>query len=200
MRGEAPPTAPKQVRTEPSPYIVEQMQHTPKLTIDTTEAEKVCNSYEKLAIICRFNGFWPKPLDLFHWILTKWSLDCEIHLYSKWFFIVKFQSSEVRDLVIQEGPWFWGSSGLFITPRFPEFDANSFIVSKIPVWVRLHNLPIHFWDQKILASIGNAIGRYIKMDTQRIDERIFTFARICVEVDLSKGLPGSIKLNHKDCS
>lgn len=38
------------------------------------------------------------------------------------------------------------------------------------------------------------------MDTQRIDERIFTFARICVEVNLSKGLLGRIKLKHKDRS
>lgn len=173
--GKASPTIPKQVGSEPSPYIVEQMQQTPELIIHTAEAEKVCCSYEKLAIICRFNRFWPKPLDLFHWIFTKWSMDCEIHLCSKGFFIVKFQSSEVRDLVIQEGPWFWGSSGLFITPWFPEFDANTFVVSKMPVWVRLHNLPIHFWDQKIFVSIGNAIGRYIKMDTQRIDDFFFYF-------------------------
>lgn len=102
--------------------------------------------------------------------------------------------------MIKQGPWFWGSSSLFITPRFPEFDANTFVVSQMPVWVRLHNLPIHFWDQTILACIGNSIGRFIKMDTQRIEERIFTFARICVEVDLSKGLPGKIKLKHKDRS
>lgn len=66
------------------------------------------------------------------------------------------------------------------------------------VWVRLHNLPIHFCDKKILAVIGNSIGRFIKIDTQRLEEIIFTFARICVEVDLSKGLLKNIKLKHKD--
>lgn len=70
----------------------------------------------------------------------------------------------------------------------------------MPIWVCLHNLPIHFWDQKILACIGNSIGRFIKMDTQRIEERIFTFACICGEVDLSKGLLGNIKLKYKDRS
>lgn len=179
---------------------MEQLQHTLELTIDILKAEEVCNSYEKQVIICHFNGFWPKPFDLFHWIFTHWALDCEIHLCSKGFFIVKFQTTEVRDLVIQEGPWFWASSGLFITPWFPEFDANTFIVSKIPVWVRLHNLPLHFWDQRILECIGNTIGRYIKMDTQRLEERIFTFARIYVEVNLNKGLLHCIKLKHKDRS
>jgi len=111
--------------------------------------------------------------------------------------MVKFQSPEIRELVFQQGPWFWGSSGLFITSWFLEFDANTYVVSRMPVWACLHNLPIHFWDQKILACIGNSIGRFIKMDTQRIEERIFTFARICVEVDLSKGLSGNIKLKYK---
>ena len=41
------------------------------------------------------------------------------------------------------------------------------------------------------------MGKYIKTDLERIDERIYTFARICVEVDLSKGLPDNIKLIYK---
>lgn len=69
--------------------------------------------------------------------------------------------------------------------------------SRMLVWGHLHNLPIHFWDQNILVYIGNTIGRYIKMDTQQVEDRIFTFACICVEADLSKGLPDYIQLKHK---
>jgi hypothetical protein len=50
------------------------------------------------------------------------------------------------------------------------------VVSKMPVWVRLHNLPLHFWHPKVLEGIGNLLGRYIKMDTQRTEEAIYTFA------------------------
>jgi len=74
------------------------------------------------------------------------------------------------------------------------------VVSRMPVWVWLHNLPLHFWDQQVLAGISNSIGRYIKIDTQRLEESVFTFARICVEVDLSKGLPDCILLKHKQWS
>lgn len=35
------------------------------------------------------------------------------------------------------------------------------------------------------------------MDTKRLEERIYTFARICVEVDLSRGLPDQIQLKHR---
>ena len=139
-------------------------------------------------IIYRFNSFWPKPVELFHWIFTNWTMDCEIHLCSKGFFNVKFASSEARDNILRVGPWFWGSTGLFITPWFLDFDANTMEVSRILVWVRLYNLPLHFWNESVLTCIGNILGWYIKIDTQRLEECIYTFACICVEVELNKGL------------
>jgi len=60
----------KQVGTKPSPYIVEQLNCTPEFHIDIPETDENCNKYEKQVIICRFNCFWPKPVELFHWIFT----------------------------------------------------------------------------------------------------------------------------------
>jgi len=138
-----------------------------------------------------------KPTELFHWIFANLTTHSDIHLCSKGLFIVNFPITEARDIILREGPWFWGSTSLFITPWFPEFDVNTMVVSRIPVWVRFHNLPLHLWNQQVLAGIGNTIGRYIKTDTQRLEKRIFTFARICVEVDLNKGLPNRIQLKQK---
>lgn len=59
------------------------------------------------------------------------------------------------------------------------------VVSRMLVWVHLQNLPLHLWDQPNLLGINNTISWYIKMDTQRLEERIFTLSRICVEVNLS---------------
>jgi len=120
-----------------------------------------------------------------------------IYIYAPRGFIVKFASTEVRDTIISTGPWFWGTTGLFMTPWFPDFDPNKMTVSRMPIWVRLYNLPLHFWSERVLEGIGNNIGKYIKKDQERIEERIYTFARICVEVDLSKGLSKSIRLVYK---
>lgn len=116
----------------------------------------------------------------------------------KGFFIVKFDTVEGKDHALHEGPWFWGNAGLFTTPWFPGFDPSSMVVSKMPVWVRLHNLPLHFWFPNVFEAMGNAIGKYIKQDVERIARCIHTFARICVEVDLSQGLPDSIILIHNN--
>lgn len=99
-------SSPDQGRYTPKPYIVDQLGQTPTLNFDSTGLDVFVNSYETQALICRFNSFWPKPMDLFHWIFTTWTMECDIHLCSKGFFIVRFASSEARETIISKGPWF----------------------------------------------------------------------------------------------
>lgn len=71
-------------------------------------------------------------------------------------------------------------------------------VSTIPIWVRLHNLPLHFWHHKVLIAIGNSLGKFLKIDENRVIREIFTFAKICVEVYLSQGLLDHFTLNYNN--
>lgn len=134
-------------------------------------------------------------------------MDCDIHLVcSKGYFIVKFHSQEATDITLKVGSWLWGSTGLFSTPWFPDFNANMMEITRMSVWVRLYNLRLHFWNEYVLEGIGNNLGRYIKTDIklynlllhfwneyvlkgignnlgryirtdiQRLEEKIFTFA------------------------
>lgn len=196
-KGEAT-NKPAPTKDLPGPYIVEQRKQTPVLTIDLPEVNNFHADFSSLAVICRFNGFWPKTDALRQWIFSTWSTNFDIHLCSKGFFIVKFDTVKEKEHVLHEGPWFWGDAGLFMTPWFPGFDPSSMVVFKMPAWVRLHNLPLHFWLPKVFEAMGNAIGKYIKQDVERIARCIHTFARICVEVDLNQGLPYSIILLHNN--
>lgn len=87
------------------------------------------------------------------------------------------------------GPWFWGSAGLFLTPWFPDFDPATTVITKLPIWVRLPNLPAHLWHFVVFQGIGNALGRLLDTDISREEKGIYTFERICAEIDMSKGLP-----------
>lgn len=173
----------------PGPYIVEQKIENPALTIAMPEVNALYSDLYSHSVICRFNGFWPRSDDLHHWIHTTWTPNCEIYLCPKGFFIVRFNTEHEKEYILNKGPWFWGNAGLFITPWFPDFDSNTMVVSNMPVWVRLHSLPLHFWHHKVLIAIGNTLGKFLKTDENRLTKGVFTFARICVEVNLSQGLP-----------
>ena len=67
----------------------------------------------------------------------------------------------------------------------------------MPVWVRLPNLPLPFWHHLVLEDIGNLLDRFIKSDCGRKERGLLAYARICVEIDLSKGLPDRLQLKHE---
>jgi hypothetical protein len=97
--------------------------------------------------------------------------------------------------VLEQGPWFWGRSSLSMQRWFPDFNLLTMIAMTTPVWVRLPNLPLHFYTPNFLPTLGNVLGRFIKIDTDQITRGFVTFTRICVEIDLSQGLPDRILID-----
>ena len=91
-------------------------------------------------------------------------------------------------------PWFWGRVGCFMTPWKSDFDPVNAPVTITPIWVRLLNLSIHFICIEALKEIGNTLGKFVAVDGERLQKGMATYVHICVEVDLSKGLPENIIL------
>ena len=96
--------------------------------------------------------------------------------------------------VNENGPWFWGSVGCFITPWKSDFDPVQALVTITPLWVRLLNLPIDFCCYEALKEIGNTLGKFIAINGDRLLKGMTTYAHMSVEVDLSAGLPEKITL------
>ncbi|CAL1393438.1 unnamed protein product [Linum trigynum] len=64
-------------------------------------------------------------------------------------------------------------------------------------WVQLPAFPVHFYHQEILFSLENMIGRAIKLDFHTQHQKHVKFARMAVELDLSKPLISRIRLDGK---
>jgi hypothetical protein len=52
--------------------------------------------------------------------------------------------------------------------------------------------------EEILAGIGNTLGIYVKASEVTKQRRYTSYARICVYLNISKPLPGSIDLEYQD--
>eukprot|EP00253_Pinus_taeda_P031199 PITA_31199 len=61
--------------------------------------------------------------------------------------------------------------------------------TSVPVWVRLYSLPLDYWQLESLSTIGNKLGRFVKASEATKKGKYTSFARICVEMDLSGALP-----------
>jgi len=84
------------------------------------------------------------------------------------------------------GPWFWGRVGLFLTHWSPESNLAIMTVSLTSAWVRLSNLPIHFWEEGVMKKIGNSLGKFNRFDKRKEKDGFFSCTRLCGELYPSK--------------
>jgi hypothetical protein len=178
-----------------SAFIVEQSAEPPTTEVEDPHVYGSAFIYQEKSLICRFNGLWPSASALREWVNKTWSSGHELFFCSKGFFIVNFSTEADCQCVLEKGPWFWGRSGLSMQRWFPDFNPLTMTAMTTPVWVRLPNLPLHFYTPAFLPTLGNVLGRFIKIDTDRITKGFITFACICVEIDLSQGLPDRILID-----
>lgn len=56
------------------------------------------------------------------------------------------------------------------------------------IWVQFHNFSVECWDGKILETISSNFGRLITVDEFTSTLVRSKYARVCIEIDLSKPL------------
>ena len=70
--------------------------------------------------------------------------------------------------------------------------------TSVLVWIRLYSLPLDYWILESLKAIGNKLGHFLKISEATLRGKYTSFARICVEMDLSGALPDEVILEVYD--
>ncbi|XP_028771246.1 uncharacterized protein LOC114728496 [Neltuma alba] len=104
------------------------------------------------------------------------------------FFLVGFQSKEDYMDALTGGPWTLFDSYLSVARWSPEFEPELEEITKIALWVQLPGISLKYYDKKFLWNVGSAIGVVLKVDTSTALRARGMYARICVEIDLTKPL------------
>ena len=112
------------------------------------------------------------------------------------FFLVRFYAKEDLDAVLDKGPWFIGDIFLSLRPWEPFFKPSAASVSSIAVWVRLHELPIELYETDALKQIGESLGRVLRIDAHTAMEARGKYARLCIQIDVSKPLVDTILIGR----
>ncbi|KAK2661696.1 hypothetical protein Ddye_000270 [Dipteronia dyeriana] len=101
------------------------------------------------------------------------------------------------DYVLTSGPWVIANKYL-VTQRWrPNFVPGEDTIQSMPIWVRLSKLLMEWMDFDLLWSIGGMFGRMCKVDSITMNLAEGRFARICVEIDISKPLLGSLSIDDR---
>ncbi|KAI9085242.1 hypothetical protein K1719_032765 [Acacia pycnantha] len=104
------------------------------------------------------------------------------------FFLVNFQQHDDYMEALVGGPWVIADAYLNVSRWRPEFDPKKATIDTVVAWVRLPDLPAPLFDKKFLLNLGNSIGKAIRLDVHTAHRARGKFARMCVELDLTKPL------------
>lgn len=97
--------------------------------------------------------------------------------------MVNFNNSHDYAHAMENGPWMIYDHHLKVRMLCPDFNPWTLPVEKVMVWVRFSHLPLEYYDELILKTLGNRIGRVVKVYKQLSKRK---FVRLCLVVELEK--------------
>lgn len=113
------------------------------------------------------------------------------------YFLVDFSSTSDKKAALEKGPWLIYDHYLIVREWAPNFNPEKAAIEKVVVWVRFSGLPIEYYDPKVLKFIGNRIGRTVRVDNTTLLQERGKYARMCVEVDLTKPLLAMFEIQDR---
>ncbi|CAN1125300.1 hypothetical protein LINPERPRIM_LOCUS31606 [Linum perenne] len=113
------------------------------------------------------------------------------------YYVVKFDTIGDYEHAMFGGPWMVGDHYVVIQDWRLYFQPEDSPITTLRVWVRLPGVPLEYFDAAILTIIGNRIGKTVRLDLTTLGGSRGNFARICVEVDLSKPLLSKYRLRRR---
>jgi hypothetical protein len=87
---------------------------------------------------------------------------------------------------------------LYICPWQENFSTEKETFKNFSVWLSLYSLPLDYWLPSTFKAIGNKLRKYVKTSEATPKGRYTSYARICIEMDVSGVLPEAISLVFRD--
>ncbi|CAI0467357.1 unnamed protein product [Linum tenue] len=113
------------------------------------------------------------------------------------FYLVRFTSGNDFERALTGGPWMIGDHYLTVHLWDKDFDRYSTQISTTLVWARLLDLPIYYFHKEAVMRIGRRIGKLLRVDKATEEVARGEYARVCMQVDLTKPLLSMFKIDRK---
>ncbi|GJR88327.1 ATPase, F1/V1/A1 complex, alpha/beta subunit [Tanacetum coccineum] len=115
----------------------------------------------------------------------------------------KFRNNEGIQFVIEMGPWMVNGKPMFMQKWDPSMSLDKSEPSKIPLWVKLRNLPLEAWTTMGISVVASRLGTPLIMDQVTTSmckggTGRFGFARVLIDVEAVKGIPDKVEILYKN--
>ncbi|XP_021996309.1 uncharacterized protein LOC110893511 [Helianthus annuus] len=121
----------------------------------------------------------------------------KLMMNSEGFFFFKFDSKEGMAKILEGGPWLIRKVPLFLNVWSPSVSLKKEGIKSVPVWVKLHNVPIAIYTDDGLSLLASKLGVPKRLDGYTADMCTenwgrSSFARALIEITADKELKDQI--------
>ncbi|XVF57192.1 hypothetical protein PTKIN_Ptkin06aG0184400 [Pterospermum kingtungense] len=108
--------------------------------------------------------------------------------------VAQFPTVEARDQILEEGPWPLHNQPPIVRKWEPSITSLEFNLSRLSFWVQLSNLPLELFTQRGIGCVVSVLGRALYTDRITSQRKRLAFARVCVEIQVTKEIPKKIEV------
>ncbi|CAH9147359.1 unnamed protein product [Cuscuta epithymum] len=144
-------------------------------------------------LVGHFTGKFP-GLKAVHDLKSTWGVRCLVRSHNKGWVIFKFTNEEDRLKVLHDGPYTVFGKLLMLKELSDDFSFEDEEFLKVPIWVKFPKLPMKLWNDEAMSEVASMIGVPITTDKITQDRANNDFARVLIEVDVSKPPPLSFPI------
>ncbi|KAI9075687.1 hypothetical protein K1719_042303 [Acacia pycnantha] len=161
----------------------------PKFLLEEKERERLMKPFRRTLMV-KLMGRQPSYGFMVKNLRQIWERKGNIDIFDldNDFYLVSFQHNEDYMEALIGGPWVINDAYLSVARWRPDFNPKNARIESVVAWVRIPELPAPLFDKKFLLNLGNSIGKAIRLDIHTAQRSRGKFARMCVELDLTKPL------------
>ncbi|XP_021862240.2 uncharacterized protein [Spinacia oleracea] len=167
----------------------------PVAMLEQTDLDEMSVIWES-AVIMYVVGDRPSIGAVIRFVEKDWNIFSkpQVLLHEEGYFVIKFASKKERDSILMAGPHSFFGKPVIVKPWSPEFNFQAEVLRVVPIWVRFPNLPLNCWGAGSLSRIGSLLGVPLFADECTTCQQRISFARILIEIDVTKSLPRNVML------
>ncbi|XP_065859791.1 uncharacterized protein [Euphorbia lathyris] len=153
----------------------------------------------QLSVVVRLLGKRIGYKVLYNRLMSLWkpASDIKVVDLDNGYYLVKLASVEDYSVALLKGPWTIIEHYLTVQPWSPSFNTMDGNISAVATWLRFPGLPIQYYQNGVLREIAKMLGKFIKADYNTISSECGKFARMAVELDLTKSLVSQISIDGR---
>lgn len=135
-----------------------------------------------------------KPQWVLDWLIQFWNLETAItgRILGPDLIQVRFESEEALQSVMRRAPFHY-KRWMIILQKWEPIVSSSF-PKRTPFWIKVHGLPLHYWTEETLFTIGKELGPRLDDDIPHGKIRINIDCLSKLEMQLPIQLPSGEEL------